>query len=403
MLRTRMKARRVVIGVVIAGISLYLSYLAAFNVLGAVMDTSDPATALTMQPADGDALASVVDARSPTQGITLSPNELADAKRSLRSDPLNRRVLRLVGLTIGEKGDVQRSERIMLLANDVSRRDAATQLWMIERLVQRGDVKGAVMHYDIALRTQPELEPLLLPIFAQAIHEEPIRAALRPYIRDQVRWASAMLFYAILHGNLHDVVRLLEPVAYTEHNSALNGINLRLISALVDAGEQDLAEDYALRVTPGIGRRTLTDLAVSSATTDTRIGNLAWKLSDNTSAATTFNDHGGFDVVVDPWARGPVISRVISVKGGRQYTLAFDAKPEQNETDAHLTWDVTCRTAGQDSVITRQDLALAGPAAHHAWSIAVPLRCRALRLQISATGDDERGSASVSLYRLSLR
>jgi hypothetical protein len=148
MLRTRMKARRVVIGVVIAGISLYLSYLAAFNVLGAVMDTSDPATALTMQPADGDALASVVDARSPTQGITLSPNELADAKRSLRSDPLNRRVLRLVGLTIGEKGDVQRSERIMLLANDVSRRDAATQLWMIERLVQRGDVKGAVMHYD---------------------------------------------------------------------------------------------------------------------------------------------------------------------------------------------------------------------------------------------------------------
>ena len=75
----------------------------------------------------------------------------------------------------------------------MSRRDFPTQLWQIENDVARGDVAGALLHYDRALRTTPSAWPTLFPVLAGAADQQPVQAPLLRLLAQAPPWRRPFL------------------------------------------------------------------------------------------------------------------------------------------------------------------------------------------------------------------
>lgn len=368
-----------------------------------VVRASNPTIAYAMRSDDAATFAAMIDRRiADGKNDPLSAREVQIGRRAVMHSPINRGTVRILGVDAAVRGDAA-ADRIMAVADQLSKRDAGTQLWMIERAVQRNDVTAAITHYHYALTVHPRLEPVLFPILTNAISEEPIRAALRPYIRRQVRWVSPMLFHAIVHGDPRNVLRLLSPVANDIHSNAMDGVNARLISNLAEAGEVSSARDYALRATRGIDATALTRLAASPTTTDGRLGNLAWSIDSTSGIIASTNEDDGFDVQIDPLANGPALSRILPVAGGRQYRFTMRVTPGQRQSEAAWRWRLSCVPGNDQTPFWQQEMSAGGEAGTFERDVTVPGNCRGIRFALSARGGDGQDTASVSFGQLSFR
>lgn len=394
--------RQIGVGI-IAAAALGGAYAAWRDAFIDVARSSNPAIAYAMRPDDAATFTAVIDRRSADgKNDPLSAREVQIGRRAVMQSPINRGAVRILGVDAAVRGDPA-ADRIMAVADGLSKRDAGTQLWMIERAVQRNDIAAAITHYHYALTVHPRLEPVLFPILANAIAEEPIRAALRPYVRRQVRWVSPMLFHAIVHGDPRNVMRLLSPVANDVHSDAMDGVNARLISNLADMGEVTAARDYALRATRKLDAAALAQLAASPTTTDGRLGNLAWSIDPTPGIIASMNEDGGFDLQIDPLANGPVLSRILPVVGGRQYRFAMRVTPGQRQSEAAWRWRLSCVPGSGQTPFWQQEISAGGEAGAFQWDVPVPGNCRGIRFALSARGGDGQDTASVSFGQLSFR
>ena len=99
-----------------------------------------------------------------------SPTNRAEARRlasaALLRDPTAVGAARTLGFVADMDGKKQVAHAALTYSAMLSRRDAATQLWLIEEAVGRNDVPTALKHYDVALRTsalaKAAIEPVLL-------------------------------------------------------------------------------------------------------------------------------------------------------------------------------------------------------------------------------------------------
>lgn len=395
-------SRNIRVGI-LAFVALGGAYAAWRDAFVNVVRSSNPTIAYAMRPDDAATFAALIDRRiADGKDTPLSAREIEIGRRAVSRSPINRAAVRILGVDAAMRGDAA-ADRIMAIADRLSKRDAGTQLWMIERAVQRNDVAGAITHYHYALTLHPRLEPVLFPILANAIAEEPIRAALRPYILRQVRWVSPMLFHAIIHGDPRNVLYLLSPIANRIHSDAMDGVNARLISNLAEAGEVIAARDYALRATRGVDATALARLAASPTTTDGRLGNLAWSIDATSGITASANEDGGFDIQIDPLANGLVLSRILPVKGGRQYRFAMRVNPGQRQSEATWRWRLSCVPGNGQTPFWWQELSAGGEAGVFERDVTVPGNCRGIRFALSARGGDGQETASVSVGQLSFR
>ncbi len=90
------------------------------------------------------------------------------SEAALRREPLNVAAVRTLGIVAAVRGDEARAARLMRFSETLSRRDLATQLWLIENSVQQNDIPGTLRHYDRALRTSGGAGDILFPILVSA-------------------------------------------------------------------------------------------------------------------------------------------------------------------------------------------------------------------------------------------
>ncbi|WP_374944503.1 hypothetical protein [Sphingomonas sp.] len=114
----------------------------------------------------------------------------ADALAALRRDPTLVASWRTLGLVAASHGDGAAAARLFAVSERRSRRDLLTQIWLIEDRVQRGDVVGALRHYDIALRTNPSGHDTLMPILVAAAGQPAVAPALGRLLRSRPPWAE---------------------------------------------------------------------------------------------------------------------------------------------------------------------------------------------------------------------
>lgn len=126
------------------------------------------------------------DARSPAALM---------ARAAIVDDPTAVAALEVLAFQASLAGEKARSDAIFGHIAQLSRRSLRSQMWAIEHAVERGDVRGALRHYDLALRTSREAPALLYPTLATALREPRIREGLVEIVSARPEWSETFFTF----------------------------------------------------------------------------------------------------------------------------------------------------------------------------------------------------------------
>lgn len=169
--------------------AIALIWLTTTLTVGLVFATTDPQTALKWWPWSADA-----QAMAASELLDGEPTPVTLAKaRTLAVSALDRKptsviASRILGLVYSIGGSKAGSARMFDYAERLSRRDVPTQLWLIEASVERGDIDGALRHYDRAMRVSPEIWPVIGPILAKAADDGQVARKLGRLMAGRPVW-----------------------------------------------------------------------------------------------------------------------------------------------------------------------------------------------------------------------
>jgi hypothetical protein len=127
---------------------------------------------------------------------------------ALQRDPSQVGAWRTLSLLAAIRSD-PKAARLFHLTERMSRRDLPTQLWLIEERVSANDVRGALAHYDIALRSSPQALDILLPVMVGAISSDSIVGPLGDLLATNPPWRRALYIHMASDASAADHEALL--------------------------------------------------------------------------------------------------------------------------------------------------------------------------------------------------
>jgi hypothetical protein len=372
--------------------------------LSGVTRIKAPQSALTFVPSDSTALAARADLlffanpeRPPAAVRTLS---LA----ALHEQAINPRAVRLLGYYADVQGDRAAAEKFIRTAQRLSRRDAATQLWLIEAEARENDTKQALVHYDIALRTKPDTQTILFPRLLNAIEDQEIRTALKPYIRAKNGWGGNFLFFANANSkNLPVLADLVVETGGLVDRESAKSQELGLLGRLV--GEKYFADARRLFLQmPGAKPARMTSAAFDPSDRDSRFGTMGWQLIDDPDAGGGFTGKAGdkqvkLSLFANSGTTRPVATKLLYLRPGSYLFSARLANLDRGE-GGFLRWQLRCPSDASGAPLWTIDSINASLRA----TFAVPANCPVQFLDLIASGGKgqtglEATVAAVSLVR----
>lgn len=298
-----------------------LALLAAVDlksVAGNVLVKADPTLAHQLDPANGSvtaAAASDLFSRNPDAGDQSQVAQLA--REAIRDDPTAVIAYSLLGVQAMMRDDKSRSDRIFAYSAKLSRREIRPQIAGIEEAVTRGDIPGALAHYDIAMRVSSEAPALMLPTLVQALREPKVRRALIPILLSKPVWLSGFLDYATSADvNRVGVLALLTegvargvPITDRQRTAIVNG--------LVAEGRHDLAWNYYASFRRVHGREQSRDPLFNLSGERTVFD---WQIPEHTSISTAILRDGPnnvLDFTAPPGGGGVAVRQVELLRPGK--------------------------------------------------------------------------------------
>lgn len=130
--------------------------------------------------------------------------------RALRKEPLAASAIRNYALSLDAEGDRAMARNTMLVSLDLTRRDLATQFWLIQDFGQKNDLTSVLRHIDQSLRTKEAARTQLIPaLHAAMINPEligPMIAMLKSRPPWQQQFWTGIEKYPKSLNNLADVL-----------------------------------------------------------------------------------------------------------------------------------------------------------------------------------------------------
>lgn len=165
--------------------------LIAFQVSAVGILRSDmPEAALRVAPTDAEARANLaVRVAEGGQSPASLDRARALAYDAIRRDPLQVTAFRALAVADQRShGNVAQIYRLLGFAQRLSRRDQATQLWLIQDLLRRGRIAEAIQHFDIAIRSAGESRDSLFQVLIFASGDPRILPPLRSLVARRPDW-----------------------------------------------------------------------------------------------------------------------------------------------------------------------------------------------------------------------
>lgn len=321
--------------------------------------------------------------------VAMDKADLKAIGASLRDEPLNSKALAVLGYGAPELGGPEGQRRLMVLADQVSRREPLSQIWLIEVASADGDVRGAIRHYHAALSVQPSLHDKLLPILAAAIDFPEVREALRPMIVSEAKWMPAFIALASTSSKLDSLLGLVMAPSVKLNSDAFGPANASIVFRLVAEGRSNEASQYARRFIPGYQEGVLSDLSISPATLDERLGQMAWSLTDSDQISAKANAEGAISATIQPAARGAIMSRFVSIASGL-YEFRQTIRRQSGAAPASLRWQASCVGAGEGTPFWSQLVPTSEAAVQFRSNISVPSACRVIKIDLLTVGPESQ-------------
>ena len=374
------------------------------NAAQSYLRETDPKSAYASDPSDGLAAVNTFAAELTTNPQFIISSRDADAARaSLVNRPLNATLLSFYGLRAASIGKSGLASAVMASADAASRRDAFSQLWMIEQKSGAADVKGAVGHYNALLSVNPAMQATLLPVLVSAVAYPEVSGAIRPYLKLESRWSAPFLDIASQRLEVAQYRDLVEPIASRLNGDGYTASNARIIYRMLQSGLASDAWKLLSLFAPDVDVAAFGAFAPRGDNLNPKWQRLSWTLgqSDNISASGVGN--GTIDVTVAPTARGLIASRDISVISSSTYVLGHRSIYEPGSPRPSLRWIAYCITQNGPQPIVDRFVPATANSKLVQLSIDVPENCHLVRVELSALGSEGQLSSIVKITDLTLK
>ncbi|WP_395628337.1 hypothetical protein [Sphingorhabdus sp.] len=366
---------------------------------------ADPKAAYSADPTDGLAAVNAFAAElTKNPQFIISIRDTNAAQASFVSRPLNATLLSFYGLRAASIGQSGLANAVMASADTVSRRDAFSQLWMIEQKSGADDVKGAVSHYNALLSVHPAMQATLLPVLVSALAYPEVRAAIRPYLNPEMRWGWSGPFLDLASQRVEvDQYRgLVEPIASRLRGDEYAVSNARIIYRMLQSGLAGDAWKLFSLVAPNVDVGAFRAFAPSGANIDPKWQPLSWTLGQSDDISASVDGDGTIDVTVAPTARGLIASRDVPVTPSSTYVLGHRSLYEPGSPSASLRWSVYCSVQNGRQLIVDRFVPATANSKLAQLSVEVPENCNLVRVELSALGSEGQLSSMVKITDLML-
>lgn len=365
-----------------------------------ITTNSNSAFALQLVPNDPNALVAKVDAEFSKANIGQRAllSNYADVETSLRGQAVNAFGLRQLGLIADAKGKVDDARALIKLSTKLSRRDLASQLWLVEDGVRSDDIGATMSHYDIALRTSAESAAILHPILGAALADEIVQKAFVPYLRVNPPWMESFLSFAINGGS--------PPIAVSE--AILKGgglpdignyhvLDAQMLQQLVAKGAFFEAFRYYARL-DGTDPRVTTSTAFEKAEIAPEYVPLTWQTLNSPGVEASFepSEKGSarqLHIIVSSGERAPVLRKLMGLAPGI-YRFSQKLTPVRLSNGASAYWQLLCFQNSVASMIWRSDV--------DATEVLIPATCKGQYLELVVAGGSDQDGAELIVKAVSL-
>jgi hypothetical protein len=373
------------------------------NAVQSYLREADPKSAYSADPLDGIAAVNAFGAEMTTNPQFIISSRDADAARaSLVSRPLNASLLSFYGLRAASIGQSGLASALMASADAASRRDAFSQLWMIEQKSGAADVKGAVGHYNALLSVHAAMQPTLLPVLVSAVAYPQVRDAIRPYLKLESRWSAPFLDIASQRLEVDQYRDLVEPIASRLRGDGYTVSNARIIYRLHQSGLAGDAWKLFSLVAPDVDVAAFSTFAPNVANLDPKWLPLSWTLGQSDDISASVPSDGTIDVTVAPTARGLIASRDMAVVPSSTYLLGHRSMYEPGSPRASLRWSIYCSARNGPQLIVDRFVPAAANSKLVQLSVEVPENCNLVRVELNALGSEGQLSSMVKITDLTL-
>ena len=320
------------------------------------------------------------------------------ARAALLTTPLSTPMLRMVSAAPGHK----QPQETLHLAERLSRRDALTQLALIETAVNAGKVDAALVHYDHALSIYPDMRSLLFPILTNGIREPEIQQGVIALARQQRPWINAFFTFAVQSTDAPEA--MARTLAALDHGpGALPNAHTHeavLAKKLADTGQYALARRIAMRAA-GDDAAAIDRPGISPATWAQATRPLTWSPTEDDSINAQLETDDSLSISILPGRSGLAIFRMLVLAPG-SYRFAAGMTTPQDLIAAHGQWGFIClRAAGEPGFSLATVPANPDKAASTAL-VTVPKECAAVRMDFTIDNINGSSEAGVLLHDVSL-
>jgi len=367
------------------------------------LSRSRPELASSIDGSNAIAAARTAAAMLPEQGTGDAINRIAAlATGALIRDPTQVVAASTLALTRDVKGDHTGAGRLMAYSQRVSQRDLATQLWLIEEAVRKGNIDAALDHYDIALRTSKRAPRILFPVLVGAIADPAIVDPLTAKVAREPNWAGGLLFELVRQDAAPaNVARLFVTLAQRSANYDQRNAEL-FIQRRVAAGDVANAWQVYRSIEPSGSALALRDGTFSDATP--RPVPFEWELTDQNELAAVRDDSSAGKVLrlrANTGAGGVVARQLVRLAPG-SHTMSGTVADVDLPAGSLPYITVTCFTS--QARLASIDLPTAPERGRRFdRGLTIPAsRCSAQWVEIWLRASYGVGGVNVTLKRLSL-
>lgn len=395
---SRQPRRKQVVRGALALLAASVGYGAVSFSLAQVIARSDPARAHRLAPYDGRITARLAAALTSPEA---TPADRAQGKRfgrlALKQDPTAVEALAALGLNSALRDRTDDARKFFGYAQRLSRRNAATQLWAIEDAVARGDIAGALRHYDITLRVRPGLGEVLYPVLTAASAEPAIRLHLTRTLAAKAPWSDSFVDFASGNGKNPEAIASLFRDLRLAHVNIPQSSWSTVINALVASADPGKAWSHYASIRPGAQRFLSRDphFAANLQTPSA----LDWVAVNNEGLTSTIGP-GLLDFAAPASVGGPVVQQVQLLPPGI-YSLQGQSEGVEQEPDALPYWTLACRGGKELGRVDVPNSADAG--GRFTGLLRVPAYCPVQALTLMARPSQAVAGLSGRITRVELR
>lgn len=343
---------------------------------------------------------SVLQMRQLAPGFKEHAAAVGLAKEALRQSPMNPRALRMLALVDVQNGRNDLAEAKMVMADRLSRRDGATQLWLAERRVRQNRIGDAMRHIDVLLRTNPEGSAPLLERLAVALADPQARAVIRPMIVADTPWIERFFALAVERSpSMAPLGELVASLREAPRVERLEGSYASLVYRLAGEQQYDLMRRVYTKLPDGRAD-DLYDVSLRSAVDPSGYRPVIWDFGSRSDrgAALIGRDQAEFFAMTD--VRGTAATKVVFLKSEGQ-ALQFRKVTGASGEGSAAFWRITCVLGGAAKSSSESRNLLEAPNGA-ILRVPFPTDCGAARIEMIVDGAMRRDPTRVVLSDIGL-